>query len=136
MQIGCVSTPVGSDASPDLATIKMEKVSPHPVLPKKTITKLGAPQKSKPPAIGSLLGSEAEDIQKLFGVPDFVRRDFGTQFWRYKGKDCLLNLAMYQKKDENIYRVVHLETSDDNGRLVEVSPCLKKIFLKAQDFRG
>jgi hypothetical protein len=137
MQVGCVSTPVGPDPSPDAEERKIiEKVSPPPNVTSQTISKLRAPKKPRSPTIQSLLGRGAENIQKLFGTPDFVRRDFGTQFWRYNGKDCLLNLAIYPQADGITYRVVHQETIDENGNLVETPLCIKQLLLKAQKLKS
>ena len=136
MQVGCVSTPVGPDPSPAAEERKIEKVPLRPSVTSQTISKLQAPKKPGAPKIRSLLGRRAENIQKLFGTPDFVRRDFGTQFWRYKGENCLLNLAIYPQADGVSYRVVHQETIDENGNPVETPLCIKQLLIKAQKLKS
>ena len=126
---------MGPDPSPDAAE-KKKKVSPRPNVTRQTITKLRAPKKKQAPTIRSLLGRGAENIKKLFGKPDFVRRDFGTQFWRFKGEDCFLNLAIYPQADGVRYRVVHQETSDENGNPVETPRCIKQLLIKAQKLKS
>ncbi len=52
MQVGCVSTPVGPDPSPDAAERKIEKVSPRPNVTSQTISKLRAPKNLERPQFG------------------------------------------------------------------------------------
>ena len=99
------------------------------------IANIRAPTKTKTLELRSLVDRDAENIQKLFGMPNFVREDFGTQFWRYEGKDCRLNIAMYPKGSSAKYQVAHSETSDKNGRKIDQTLCLKKLFLEVQNFR-
>ena len=101
----------------------------------KTIVNLRSPTKTKTPKIKSLMGRDAKNIQKLFGMPSFVRKDLGTQFWRYEGEDCRLNIAMYPKGSDSTYRVFYSETSDKNGQEFDQIQCLQKLFLKTQNFR-
>ena len=95
---------------------------------------LRSPTKPKTLEIKSLVGRDAKNIQKLLGMPSFVRKDFGTQFWRYEGGDCRLNIAMYPKGSNTDYRVVYTETSDKNGLALDQTSCLQKLFLKVQNF--
>ncbi|MEC9022946.1 MAG: hypothetical protein VX597_04950 [Pseudomonadota bacterium] len=99
------------------------------------IVKLRSPTKPKTPKIKSLVGRDAKNIEKLFGMPSFVRKDLGTQFWRYEGEDCRLHIAMYHKGSDRAYRVFYSETSDKNGQAFDQIPCLQKLFLKAQNFK-
>ena len=135
-QVGCVSTPVGPAPNPHAAERKIEKASPRPNVTRQKISKLPAPKQLEAPTIRSLLDRGAENIQKLFGTPDFVRQDIGTQLWRYKGEGCLLNLAMYPQADGVSYRVVHQETSDENGNLIETPLCIKQLLIKAQKLKS
>ena len=96
---------------------------------------LRSPTKPKTFKIKSLVGRDAKNIQQLFGMPSFVRKDFGTQFWRYEGEDCRLNIAMYPTESNTDYRVVYTETSDKNGLTLDQTSCLQKLFLKVQNFR-
>lgn len=80
------------------------------------------------------MGRDAKNIQKLFGMPSFVRKDLGTQFWRYEGEDCRLNIAMYPKGSDSNYRVFYSETIDKNGQALDQIQCLQKLFLNAQNF--
>ena len=100
------------------------------------IVNLRSPTKPKTLEIKSLVGRDAKNIQKLLGMPSFVRKDFGTQFWRYEGGDCRLNIAMYPKGSNTDYRVVYTETSDKNGLALDQTSCLQKLFLKVQNFEN
>ena len=138
--MGCVSDPIDSDSGLDANTPKTEKLTFGPSIKKKgvntkKIVNLRAPIKPKTLEIKSLVNRDAKNIHKLFGKPTFIRKDFGTQFWRYEGQNCKLNIAMYPKGSDTDYRVVYSETIDKNGRTLDQTRCLQKLFLKVQNFR-
>ena len=108
--MGCVSGPIDSESGPDAYEPKTEQLTLDPINKKKgtkptKIVNLRSPTKPKTLEIKSLVGRDAKNIQKLFGMPSFVRKDLGTQFWRYEGEDCRLYIAMYLKGIDNAYRV-------------------------------
>ena len=83
------------------------------------------------------MGRDAKNIQKLFGMPSFVRKDLGTQFWRYEGEDCRLNIAMYPKGSDSTYRVFYSETSDKNGQELDQIQCTEETaYLKLKKNRA
>ena len=88
------------------------------------------------PAIKSLAGRDANNIQELFGIPNFMRRDFGTQLWRYEGEACILNIAMYPQGHDGAHQVLHSETIDKNGKAIDPPLCLKTLSIKKQNFGG
>ena len=135
-----MSGPIDSGSGPAANAPKTEKLTFGSMNEKKNvqptkIVKLRSPTKPKTPKIKSLLGRDAKNIEKLFGMPSFVRKDLGTQFWRYEGEDCRLNIAMYPKESDTDYRVFFSETSDKNGQALDQIQCLQKLFLKVQNFR-
>ena len=137
--MGCVSGPIDSESGPDANEPKTEQLTLDPINKKKgtkptKIVNLRSPTKPKTLQIKSLVGRDSKNIQKLFGMPSFVRKDLGTQFWRYEGEDCRLSIAMYPKGRNTDYRVVYTETSDKNGLALDQTSCLQKLFLKVQNF--
>ena len=44
---------------------------------------------------GRLAGLDANGVTGLLGVPDFRRRDGGTELWRYRHAACALDLFLY-----------------------------------------
>jgi len=75
-----------------------------------------------------LLGLFADDVRKMFGVPDFKRHDPPAEIWQYRKDGCLLDVFLYLEKDHpQTLRVRHVES---RGRSVtEVSH--KECFLEA-----
>ena len=137
--MGCVSAPIDPETSPAANEPKSEQLTLNPINKKRgakptKIVNLRSPTKPKTLEFKSLVGRNAKNIQKLFGMPSFVRKDFGTQFWRYEGEECRLNIAMYPKGSNTDYRVVYIETSDKNGLALDQTSCLQKLFLKVQNF--
>ena len=134
-----MSGPIDSELGPAADTPKTEKLTFDSKNENKnaqptTIVNLRPPTKTKTPKIKSLMGRDAKNIQKLFGMPSFVRKDIGTQFWRYEGEYCRLNIAMYPKGSDSNYRVFYSETIDENGQALDQIQCLQKLFLNAQNF--
>lgn len=132
LQVGCVSGPINTEASPTAAIPRPEprpeKIASSPIIKKNRVANLRPSNKPKTLEIKSLVGRDAKNIQKLFGIPNFVRTDFNTQFWRYEGKACILNIAMYPEGSDTDYRVFHSETNDEHGRAIDPQGCIKKLY--------
>jgi len=64
-----------------------------------------------PPPSGEpagVVGLSANDLRIAFGVPAFVRKENGTELWRYDGKDCRAFFFLYIKDGQQVVR--HVET--------------------------
>lgn len=61
----------------------------------------------------SLVGMTGKRITALFGTPVFVRRDPPGEFWRYRGKSCVLEFFFYQQ--DGAHRVNHFETRNPSA---------------------
>ena len=135
-QAGCVSGPIDPDANSIKAAPETTVTPSNPIIPRKNVAKVIVPDTRDKPEIKSLEGRDAKNIQRLFGMPVFVRKDFHTQLWRYKKEDCIINMAMYPTESDINYRVVHSEITDENGKSIDPAHCLKKLLLNDLEVRG
>jgi hypothetical protein len=72
-----------------------------------------------------LIGLAAADIQKMFGLPDFRRRDPPAEIWQYRKDGCMLDFFLYQVKEGSIeYRVTHVEARGRSVEEVSGTECL------------
>jgi hypothetical protein len=82
-----------------------------------------------PPTAGSgLVGWEANKILALYGKPAFVRKEAGSELWRYDGQRCAAFFFLYQ--DQAGLRVRHVETSPQQGAMGDAA-CLAGIKARA-----
>lgn len=57
-----------------------------------------------------IIGLLAEDVQEMFGIPDFKHYDPPAQIWQYQKKECLLDIFLYvDKQQSNSLKVKHTE---------------------------
>lgn len=70
----------------------------------------------------SLVGMTGIRISSIFGDPVFVRRDPPGEFWRYRGKSCVLELFFYRRG--NAQRVDHIETRANGGKKLNPADCV------------
>lgn len=69
-------------------------------------------------------------IRKLFGQPDFVRKDGPSQLWRYSAKKCTLELFMFQAKGATSALIVsHFEMRPRDGAEMSERICMAEIAL-------
>ena len=73
----------------------------------------------------SLVGMTGGRISALFGQPVFVRRDAPGEFWRYRGKTCVLELFFYPKGGAQ--RVDHIETRTGAGKTLNRADCISTL---------
>ncbi len=79
-----------------------------------------------PPPSGEpagLIGLSANDLRATFGAPSFVRKENGTEMWRYDGKDCRAFFFLYAK--DNAQAVRHVETLPHGRDSASDSTCLE-----------
>ena len=70
----------------------------------------------------SLIGQTTAEISALFGTPVFVRRDPPGEFWRYRGKSCVLEMFFYRRA--GAVRLDHLETRGTGAASKDKSTCI------------
>jgi hypothetical protein len=78
-----------------------------------------------PPSSGEpagLIGLSANDLRVAFGVPAFVRKENGSEMWRYDGKNCRIFFFLYAKGDAQAVR--HVETLPHGRDSAFDSTCL------------
>ena len=72
-----------------------------------------------------LIGLNGSDIRKMFGLPDFKRRDPPAEIWQYRKNGCMLDFFLYQTKDgSDKYRVTHVEARGRSVEEVSGAECL------------
>ncbi len=82
-----------------------------------------------PPSAGSgLNGWEADKILAIYGKPSFVRKEEGSELWRYDGPHCAAFFFLYQEQAG--MRVRHVETSPQQGAMADAA-CLASIKARA-----
>ena len=84
-----------------------------------------APTVPLPPPSGepaSLVGLSAGELRGFFGVPAFVRKENGTEMWRYDGAGCHAFFFLYPQGDSQIVR--HVETVPQGTKTAADANCL------------
>ena len=116
-------------AQPDNRTSADNTVSGQSMAnPPASPTVAAVPQPTKPPpqdrpiAPDSLIGQTAGQISALLGPPVFVRRDPPGEFWRYRGKSCVLEMFFYRRV--GAVRLDHLETRGNGAASKDKSACI------------
>ena len=88
--------------------------------PKAPTVPLPPPPPSGEPA--SLVGLSAGELRGFFGVPVFVRKENGTEMWRYDGAGCRAFFFLYPQGDSQIVR--HVETIPQGTKTAADANCL------------
>jgi hypothetical protein len=70
----------------------------------------------------SLIGQTAAQITTLFGTPVFVRRDPPGEFWRYRGKSCVMEMFFYRRA--GAVSLNHVETRGNGAASKEKLACI------------
>lgn len=78
---------------------------------------------------GALRGRNPDNIQALFGEPEFRRRDGTAQVWQYSADICFLDLFFYPQKDAEApaFVVTHYEIRNKGDQAVTSRACLATI---------
>jgi hypothetical protein len=70
-------------------------------------------------------GLFAEEVEKMFGVPDFKHYDKPAEIWQYRKKECLLDIFLYiDKHQSNNLRVRHAEVRGRSISKISQKNCL------------
>jgi hypothetical protein len=87
---------------------------------------------SAPPAgePGNIAGLTTEQIKIAFGQPAFVRKDNGTQMWRYDGAGCKAFFFFYPVG--SALTVKHVETLPRGAEIAADSTCLASLQVQKQ----
>ena len=78
-----------------------------------------------PPPSGepsSLVGASAGDLRVYFGAPAFVRKENGTEMWRYDGAGCHAFFFLYAQG--GVETVRHVETVPRGSASATDAGCL------------
>ncbi len=80
-----------------------------------------------------LLAMTRDDLNGLLGQPDLVRREKPAEIWQYRGKDCVLDLFLYNEEGnpDSPFKVVYSEARDLDAQKTDQKTCLGAL-LRAQ----
>jgi hypothetical protein len=87
--------------------------------PPAPIVSLPPPPSGEP---SGLIGLSAQDLRGSFGAPTFVRKENGTEMWRYDGADCHAFFFLYPQGESHAVR--HVETVPRDARTAADATCL------------
>lgn len=74
-----------------------------------------------------MIGLLAENVEKMFGVPDFKHYDPPAEIWQYRKKECLLDIFLYvNKQKSNTLSVRHAEARSRSISKISQKNCLLK----------
>jgi hypothetical protein len=81
-----------------------------------------------PPAAGAraLVGMAREAVSERYGAAGFVRRDGPAEVWRYRARECFLELFIYRETDGS-QRVAHVDARNFAGRPMSADTCLARL---------
>lgn len=106
------------------ASDELAKLPPVDMQPVEHALREGLPG-PQAPGPERLIGLAAGDIQRLFGAPDFKRRDPPAEIWQYRKDGCMLDFFLYQGKDASFdYLVTHVEARSRSVEKVSGTDCL------------
>ncbi len=103
---------------------ELAKLPPITMQPPERSLREGLPG-PQAPGPKRLIGLGADQIQKMFGPPDFKRRDPPAEIWQYRKAGCMLDFFLYQKYGgAEEYSVTHVEARGRSVEEVSGSECL------------
>jgi len=87
-----------------------------------------------PAVVGGLVGRDTAALRVTFGAPHFVRREAGSEFWRYDGDRCALFFFLYPGdggRDDSDLRVRHVETLPQGANSAADARCVASVRSRA-----
>lgn len=78
----------------------------------------------------SLIGLPRERVQEVFGKPRWVRREAPAEVWQYAGKNCVLDLYLYQVEGGGM-SVSFVEARDGAAIATEPESCFSTLVQRA-----
>ena len=88
--------------------------------PKAPAVLLPPPPPSREPT--SLIGLSARDLRGFLGAPAFIRKENGTEMWRYDGTNCRAFFFLYSQGDGQTVR--YIETVPRGAKTAADANCL------------
>ncbi len=125
---GAAAETAGAEASRTETDAVEEKQEP---LQETAIPKPDFPEIDDDPA--QLIKMTRDDLNGFLGQPDLVRRENPAEIWQYRGKDCILDIFLYNEADQenSPYRVVYSEARGREAGKADQRACLNEL-LRAQ----
>ena len=75
-----------------------------------------------PPMAPAPLPMDAQTLRARFGAPDFVRREMGSELWRYDSRSCAIFFFFYP--DGGMLKLRYLETLPRGMNMAVDPACL------------
>lgn len=69
-----------------------------------------------------LIGLPPATLAETLGQPPVLRRDRPAEIWQYRGRDCVLDVFLYEGDSGS--QVVHLEARDGHANPLAPQDCL------------
>ena len=116
--------PSGEQTSPPVAVVPLPPPVSGDAQPAPS-----PPQTAAAPAVvgaRGLIGLNRDALVARLGQAGFVRRDGPAEVWRYRGRDCLLDVFVYRQTD-GAQRVTHADARTPQGRPAPADPCLDSL---------
>ncbi len=76
-------------------------------------------------APADLTGLDGPSVERLFGKPGLVRRDYPAEVWQYRNATCVLDVYLYPDKDH--LTVTHAEARAPKIAGDPLRPCIAKL---------
>lgn len=78
----------------------------------------------------ALIGLPRERVEQVFGLPRQVRREAPAEVWQYAGKDCVVDLYLYQAAGGGM-AVSFIEARDSAAVATEPESCFSTLTQRA-----
>ena len=75
-----------------------------------------------------MLGLSANDVQKMFGAPNFKHSSPQAEIWQYRKDSCLLDFFLYMDKNQpTVLRVKHVEARGRSVAKISQNNCFLSV---------
>jgi hypothetical protein len=73
--------------------------------------------------------TDAQSLRAAYGTPAFIRREPGSDLWRYDGMNCAAFFFLYP--EGGTYRIRHAETAPRGQDMPTDPDCLRSLIVPA-----
>jgi len=67
--------------------------------------------------------TDAQTLRAAYGAPDFIRRETGSELWRYDAKSCAVFFFLYREANE--LRIRYTETNPRGKESPADAECMR-----------
>ena len=69
--------------------------------------------------------TDAQSLRARYGAPDFIRREMGTELWRYDGDACSIFFFLYRENE--VLRLRYSETTPRGMNMATDPRCVESL---------